>query len=85
MNDATKAEAALAKLDGTASAYRAAKDALEQARTAVVADVVAALRLGVGPFTVARRSGFTDAYVRSIARAHDVPPAPRGPKKATKA
>ncbi len=85
MDDATDPDAALAALDATAARYKAAKETLEHARETVVADVVSALRAGAGPAAVARRAGFTDAYVRSIARAHGIPPASPGPKKRTKA
>lgn len=74
-----------AKLRASAAQYRAAKQAYEQAREEINADIVAALIDGQGPTFVAREAGFTDAHVRAIARAHKVPPAKPGIKKRPKA
>lgn len=51
------------------------------ARDRVVSAVVTALREGMSPTEVAARSPFTPAYVRRIAREHDIEPARPGPKK----
>ncbi|TQL35618.1 hypothetical protein FB564_0677 [Salinispora arenicola] len=44
--------------------------------------VVAALRDGLGPTDVERLSPFSGAYVRKLAREHEIPPALPGPKRA---
>lgn len=54
--------------------YRRTEDAHTAARDDLKAAVVDALRAGVGPSEVARLSGFTDAYVRKLARAAGLPP-----------
>ena len=70
----------LRALDAATKRYRAADKARDEAQTAVVAAIVAALRSGDGPTEVANRSPFTAAYVRKIARDHQIPPAPPGLK-----
>jgi hypothetical protein len=52
--------------------YRRTEKAHEEARDAVVADVVAALRAGKRPTDVVERSPFSSAYVRRIAREHGI-------------
>ncbi len=76
---------ALAALAEAAVAFAAAKAAFDAAQKRKVASVVAGLKAGIGPSAVARRAHITDAYVRSIARAHGIPPAAPGPKKRAKA
>lgn len=71
----------MTKLDQAATQYREAKQALEEARQAAAAAVAEALRAGERPTDVTSRSPFTAAYVRQIARAHDIEPAKPGPKK----
>jgi hypothetical protein len=65
--------------------YRRSEQAHEQDRAAAIAAVVAALRAGVPPTEVVDLSPFTAAYVRRIARDHDIPPAPPGIKPRKKA
>lgn len=60
--------------------YERASKALEGAREEVIAAIVAELRSGTAPTVVARRSPFEAAYVRRIAREHDIEPARPGPK-----
>lgn len=76
---------ALAALEAAAAAFAATQAAFEAAQKRKVASVVAGLKVGIGPSAVARRAHVTDAYVRSIARAHGIPPAHPGPKKRAKA
>lgn len=71
----------LEALDEATRRYRRTEAAHDKARDAAVAAVVAALRAGKRPTDVADRSPFTPAYVRRIARDHDIEPASRGPKK----
>lgn len=71
----------MTKLDKATTRYREAKQALEEARRAAAEAVAAALRAGERPTDVTSRSPFTAAYVRQIARAHDIEPARPGPKK----
>ena len=52
-------------LDETARAYERTGTEHEKARLAAIDAVVAALRAGHRPAEVARRSPFTDAYVRT--------------------
>ncbi|MEI8411454.1 MULTISPECIES: hypothetical protein [unclassified Kribbella] len=61
--------------------YRQTENAHEEARKAVIAAALAALRAGVTPNEVEDLSPFTSAYVRRLARAEGIPPAPRGPKR----
>jgi hypothetical protein len=68
----------LDKLDESTRRYRRTEKAHEQSRDEVIADVVAALRAGERPTDVVRRSPFTDAYVRRIARDHGIQGKPRG-------
>jgi hypothetical protein len=60
--------------------YRETESAHEAARQAVIAAALAALRDGVTPNEVEELSPFTAAYVRRLARAEGIPPAPPGPK-----
>ncbi|GAA1554404.1 hypothetical protein GCM10009741_68610 [Kribbella lupini] len=62
--------------------YRETEAAHEEARQEVLAAVLASLRAGVTPTEVERLSPFTAAYIRKVARAEGVPPAPPGPKRA---
>ncbi|MER7280574.1 hypothetical protein ABT369_39655 [Dactylosporangium sp. NPDC000244] len=60
---------------GTAKTkYRRTEDAHKKARDELQEAVVEALRAGVGPSEAARLSGFTDAYVRKLARGAGIPP-----------
>ncbi|MEU4291051.1 hypothetical protein AB0E63_22740 [Kribbella sp. NPDC026596] len=61
--------------------YRQTESAHEAARQAVIAAALAALREGVTPNEVEELSPFTSAYVRRLARAEGIPPAPPGPKR----
>lgn len=74
----------LIALDKGTAVYRRTETAHDKARENAIALVVAALRANHQPTEVARRSPFTAAYVRTIAREHDIPPAAPGikPKKA---
>lgn len=69
------------ELDQATRRYKRTEKAHAEARDAAVHLVIAALRDGQGPTEVARRSPFTAAYVRRIAREHDIEPAKPGPKK----
>ena len=64
----------LEHLDETARAYERTGTAHEKARLAAIDAVIAALRTGHRPAEVARRSPFTDAYVRKLARQHGIAP-----------
>jgi hypothetical protein len=61
--------------------YQDTEAAHEAARQAVIAAALAALRAGVTPNEVEDLSPFTSAYVRRLARAEGIPPAPPGPKR----
>lgn len=74
----------LADLDTATERYEQAKTALEAAQEDVIAKVVAALRAGEMPTVVAKRSPFTEAYVRKIARDHNIPPAKPGKKPSSR-
>jgi hypothetical protein len=65
----------LAELDETTRRYADADAALEKARQASAAAVLAALRDGVAPTTVAEKSPFTPTYVRNLARRAGIPAA----------
>jgi hypothetical protein len=56
----------------------------DAAQEALVAVVVAALREGVAPTEVVELSPFGPAYVRKIARDHEIPPATLGRKRSAK-
>lgn len=73
----------LGALDESTRRYRETEKAHEEARDAVIADVVAALKAGKRPTDVVEHSPFTAAHVRKIARDNGIEPAPRGggPKK----
>ncbi|WP_367134486.1 MULTISPECIES: hypothetical protein [Streptomyces] len=62
--------------------YRETERAHEEAREDAIEAVVSALRAGKRPTDVADRSPFSPAYVRRIARDHEVEPARPGPKSA---
>ncbi|MFB7852809.1 hypothetical protein ACFC34_38150 [Streptomyces sp. NPDC056053] len=68
------------ELDQATRRYRKTEEAHEEARTAAIAAVVAALRDGMRPTDVTDRSPFTAAYVRRIARENGIAPARPGPK-----
>jgi hypothetical protein len=70
-------------LDRATARYQQTEKEHETARTDTIAAIVAALRAGAPPTTVADRSPFKAAYVRRIAREHDIEPASPGPKKAS--
>ncbi len=61
-------------LDETARAYERTGAAHDKARTAAINAVLDALRAGHRPTEVARRSPFTDAYVRKLARENGIAP-----------
>lgn len=71
----------MAQLDQTTSHYRDTEKVHDEARDAVIAAVVEALRAGHRPTDVTARSPFTAAYVRRIARDNGIEPAKPGPKK----
>lgn len=58
------------RLDAATKRYARIDDLRREAIDAVIA----ALRAGNKPAEVARRSPFTDAYVRKLARENDIPP-----------
>jgi len=61
------------RLDAATRAYKRTAAAHAVARDEAVAAVVEALRSGERPASVAKRSPFTDAYVRKLAREHEIP------------
>ncbi|MBG0818189.1 hypothetical protein [Planomonospora sp. ID82291] len=67
-------------LDASTRRYRETEAEHEKSRTAVIADVVAALKAGQRPTDVVKHSPFTDAYVRRLAREHGIEAKPRGAK-----
>lgn len=70
----------MADLNTATTRYQQAEDAFEQARQAVIAAALDALRAGKGPTEVANGSPFTAAYIRRLARLAGIPPAPPGKK-----
>jgi hypothetical protein len=70
------------ELSAATRRYRRTETAHEAARQDLLAAVLAALRAGVPPTEVERLSPFTAAYIRKVARAEGIPPAPPGPKRA---
>lgn len=70
----TEPDKARETLTTTRARYSRTEDAHKKARDDLKAAVVDALRAGIGPSEVSRLSGFTDAYVRKLARAADLPP-----------
>ena len=70
----------MTKLDKATERYRQTDEAHKEARTAAMAAVVDALRAGESPTDVTKRSPFTSAYVRQIARKNGIEPAKPGPK-----
>lgn len=72
------------ELSAATRRYRRTEAAHDAAREAVVMAVVAALRAGLSPTDVERLSPFSGAYVRKLAREHQIPPAPPGPKRSVR-
>lgn len=68
----------LAELDKATDVYRQTERAHKAARDVAVTAVVSALRAGERPTDVVRRSPFTDAYVRRIAREAGIAPRRKG-------
>jgi hypothetical protein len=64
-------------LDKATKQYGDTKDAFDEARTEAVMAVVDALRAGKKPTEVTKRSPFTAAYVRRIARDNGIEGDPR--------
>jgi hypothetical protein len=64
--------------------YRRTESAHDEARHEVIEAVLTALRADMLPSEVERISPFTGAYIRRLAREHGIPPAPPGPKSASK-
>lgn len=62
----------LKSLDQATSHYRQTKTKHAKAREETIKAVVAALQAGQRPTVVQRRSPFTAAYVRKIAREHGI-------------
>ena len=56
----------------------------DAAQEALLAVVVAALRQGLTPTEVVELSPYSPAYIRKIARQHEIPAAPLGRKPRTK-
>jgi hypothetical protein len=71
----------LMELDEATELYWETKAPHDAAREKTVEAVLSALREGIEPTTVAERSPFTAAYVRRLARDHDIPPAKQGMKR----
>ncbi|MGW5175884.1 hypothetical protein ACWERY_16170 [Streptomyces sp. NPDC004082] len=71
----------MTKLDQATTRYRETEAEHKDARDEAVIAVVDALRSGETPTEVTRRSPFTAAYVRQIARKNGIEPAKPGPKK----
>jgi hypothetical protein len=71
-------------LDEATRRYRETEQTHDEARTAAVDAVVAALRSGMRPTDVTAKSPFTAAYVRRIAREHGIEPAKPGPKRSNR-
>lgn len=69
-------------LDRATERYKHTETAHTDAREAAIAALVDALRAGMSPTEATARSPFSAAYVRRIAREHDIKPARPGPKKA---
>lgn len=67
-------EAAVADLGGTTRWYRRTGHAHKDARAAAIAAALRALRAGVPPAEVERRSPFTGSYIRRLAREAGIPP-----------
>lgn len=70
----------MTKLDQATERYRETGEAHKDARTEAAIAVVDALRAGEAPTEVTKRSPFTAAYVRQIARKNGIEPAKPGPK-----
>lgn len=69
------------RLTAATRRYEKTESAHDDARRAVVDAVVAALKAEVTPTEVKRLSPFSGAHIRKLAREHNVPPAPPGPKR----
>lgn len=67
----------LDELEESTRRYRRTEKAHDQSRDDVIAKVVAALKADKRPTDVVKRSPFTDAYVRRIAREHGIEAKPR--------
>lgn len=67
-------------LDEATAQYNVAAHELEQAKERVIDAAMAELRAGVPPTRVARRTPFSDVFIRKLARVHGIEPAKRGPK-----
>jgi hypothetical protein len=65
-------------LRASARRYRRTDAAHEESRKAATADVIAALKAGVPPTTVAELSPFTATHVRNLARKNGIPAATKG-------
>jgi hypothetical protein len=72
------AEEALAELEAETRRFRRTDKAHTVQREATVAAVVTALRAGARPTDVAKRSPFSDRYVRDVAREHGLAPRRKG-------
>lgn len=68
----------LAAIDDATRRYRRTEKAHDESREAVKTAVLTALRAGERPTDVAKRSPFTDAYVRRLARENGIEARPRG-------
>lgn len=73
-------EEELKQLKAATRRFRRAEEARERAKDAVIEAIVAARRAGASPTQVNDLAPFTPAYVRRIADAAGIPPAPPGPK-----
>lgn len=71
--DQEEAERALAEVEATASVYQDTSAAHKAAMEAALTSALRALRLGIGPEAVAKKSPFTAAYLRRKARAANIP------------
>jgi len=82
MTEETPPLAPLARLDDATARYRQTEDAHEQARQAVIAAALDALKARERPTDVAEHSPFTDAYIRRLARENGIKAQPRskGPR-----
>ena len=67
-------------LDQATHQYRKTESEHAKARDAAVAAVITALHAGETPTDVAEHSPFSPAYVRRIAREHNIAPAKPGRK-----
>ncbi|WP_073254849.1 hypothetical protein [Cryptosporangium aurantiacum] len=70
------------QLEAATTHYRHTESEHQTARQALIDAVITALKADITPTEVERLSPFTSAYIRRLAREHDVPPAAPGPKRA---